>query len=368
MRILRRAAVATVAAVLAAGTLTVVTQTASQAHGAMMIPGSRTYLCWVDGLTSTGEIRPQNPGCTTAVNQGGANALYNWFGVLRSDGAGRMAGFIPDGQLCGGGNPTYSGFNLARTANFPETHLTAGATIQIRYNNWARHPGTFRLYITRDGWNQNGPLSWGDLEGVPPSGQAGGSPFDSVTNPAEVGGPGSDNGYYYWNARLPGNKSGKHIIFSVWHRSDSTETFYNCSDVVFDGGNGQVTGIGGGTQPPPTGGPTAPPTGGPTTPPAPGNRSCTATFSAASTWSGGFQGAVTVSNGGTASIGSWTVSLNMGSATISNLWNGVNTGTTGAVTVRNANYNGTVSAGSSTSFGFVANGSGTPVVTGCTAG
>jgi chitin-binding protein len=358
--------VGAIAAVLAAGTLSVVSQTAAQAHGAMMVPGSRTFLCWKDGLSPQGNIVPQNPGCTQAVNQGGANSLYNWFGVLRSDGAGRMQGFIPDGRLCSGGNSTYSGFDLPRSANFPETHLTAGATIQVRYNNWARHPGTFRLYITRDGWNQNAPLSWGDLEGVPASG-AGGSPFDSVTNPAETGGPGAENGYYYWNARLPSGKSGKHIIYSVWHRSDSTETFYNCSDVVFDGGNGQVTGVGGGTQPPPGPGPSNPPPGpsnpppGPSNPP-PGQGACTATFQASSTWNGGYNATVTVRNTGTAAISGWTVTMNMGSSTITSLWSGVNTGTTGTVTVRNANYNGSVAANASTSFGFNANGSGTPTV------
>src|SRR5262245_43419977 len=70
----------------------------AQAHGAMMSPGSRTFLCWRDGLTSTGEIRPQNPACAAAVAQSGVTPLYNWFAVLRSDGAGRTSGFIPDGQ------------------------------------------------------------------------------------------------------------------------------------------------------------------------------------------------------------------------------------------------------------------------------
>ncbi|WP_328796398.1 lytic polysaccharide monooxygenase [Halosaccharopolyspora lacisalsi] len=29
------------------------------------------------------------------------------------------------------------------------------------------------------------------------------------------------------------SKSGRHIIYSVWQRSDSPEAFYNCSDVLF---------------------------------------------------------------------------------------------------------------------------------------
>jgi len=344
VRILRRATVYAAAAVLTAGLVTVVTQTPAQAHGAAMFPGSRTYNCWVDGLSSTGQIIPQNGACTAAVNAGGANSLYNWFGVLRSDGAGRMAGFIPDGSLCSGGNPTYSGFDIAR-ADYPNTHLTAGSTIEVRYSNWARHPGTFFLYVTKDSWSPTRPLAWSDLEPVA---------FDEVTNPSEIGGPGTNDGHYYWNATLPSNKSGQHIIYSVWSRSDSTETFYGCSDVTFDGGNGQVTGIGGGTQPGPD------PNDNPQ---VPGTGACTATYQAVSTWNGGFQGTVTVRNSGTARLGGWSVGLNVGSATINSLWGGTRSADTGNVTVRNEPQNGALEANASTSFGFVADGSATPTVT-----
>jgi chitin-binding protein len=340
--------------VLAAGLVTVITPSAVQAHGAAMVPGSRTFLCWRDGLSSTGQIIPQNAACTAAVNAGGANALYNWFGVLRSDGAGRMAGFIPDGSLCSGGNPTYSGFNIAR-ADYPATRLTAGGSIEIRYSNWARHPGTFYLYVTRDSWSPTRPLAWSDLEATP---------FDQVTNPPERGGPGTNDGHYYWTARLPSNKSGRHIIYSVWSRSDSLETFYGCSDVVFDGGNGEVIGLGGGTQPPPTTPPPGPGPSSPAPPPPSGTGACAATYTTVSSWQGGFQGEVTVRNNGTAAIRGWTVTLNMNGGQVSNLWNGTHSTSGSTVTVRNANYNGSVNPGSSTSFGFLGT-SGTPTVTGC---
>ena len=50
--------------------------------------------------------------------------------------------------------------------------------------------------------------------------------------------------------------------------------------------------------------------------------------------------------------------------TINNLWNGINSGTSGNVSVKNASYNGSLGGGASTSFGFVANGnsSSTPSV------
>ena len=59
-------------------------------------------------------------------------------------------------------------------------------------------------------------------------------------------------GEYYWDVQLPAGKTGRHVVYSVWQRSDSAETFYGCSDVVFDGGNGEVIGIPDGPEPQPT--------------------------------------------------------------------------------------------------------------------
>jgi chitin-binding protein len=203
------------------------------AHGATMMPGSRTYLCYKHSRSSTGEIKPTNPGCLAAFQKAGANPYYNWFAVLRSDGAGRMAGFIPDGKLCSGNAVVYdfSGFDIPRS-DWPVTHLTAGSSIQVRYNMWAAHPGRFDLYVTNSTYNPTQPLKWSNLSSTP---------FSSVVNPPSTGSVGSEDGYYTWNATLPSGISGRHIIYSVWTRSDSTETFYGCADVVFDGGNGNVT-------------------------------------------------------------------------------------------------------------------------------
>src|SRR3712207_987285 len=122
---------ATVVVAATAGTLAVATS--ASAHGAMMAPGSRTYLCWKDGLTANGAIQPRNPACAAAVAQSGVTGLYNWFAVLRSDGGGRTAGFIPDGQLCSGGTGgpyNFTGLNLPRH-DLPVTHLTSGASMRI---------------------------------------------------------------------------------------------------------------------------------------------------------------------------------------------------------------------------------------------
>ena len=347
-RVLRYAA----AVVVAAGAGAFVVPSAAEAHGAIMVPGSRTYLCWKDGLTQNGAITPKNPACAAAVAQSGVTGLYNWFAVLRSDGAGRMAGFIPNGQLCSGGTGgpyDFTGFNLARN-DFPVTHLTSGANIRIDYNNWAKHPGTFSLYVTKDSWSPTRPLAWTDLESTP---------FDQVTNPPSIGGPGTNDGRYSWNANLPSGKSGRHIIYSVWSRSDSTETFYGCSDVTFDGGNGEVTGLGGSGTPvsnPPSNPPVSTPPSNPPVSNPPVSGACSATYSAVNSWSGGFQANVTVKAGNSA-LNGWSASFTFpGGQTVSQVWGGKATSSGSPVRVSNEGWNGTLAAGGTATFGLIGTG------------
>jgi chitin-binding protein len=319
--------------------------TAAQAHGATMFPGSRSWLCYQDGLRDNGAIIAYNPACANAIAQNGTTPLYNWFAVLRSDAGGRTTGFIPDGQLCSGGTGgpyNFSAYNAARS-DWPLTHLTSGANIQFRHSNWAHHPGTFYLAITRQGWSPTQPLAWGDLQ-----------EFASVTNPPANGGPGALN-YYYWNAQLPSGRSGRAIIYIRWVRSDSQENFFSCSDVIFDGGNGQVTGIGPGqSSPGPSSGPSSP-----TPNPHPGT--CSATYSKSSEWNNGFQGNVTVRNNSTsATLGGWTVRATWANGqAVTQVWEASHSASGTTSTFRNAGHNGNVAPSGTASFGFLGSWNGT---------
>ena len=71
---------------------------------------------------------------------------------------------------------------------------------------------------------------------------------------------------------------------------------------------------------------------------------------------------------GSSAITGWRVTMTLPSgAAISNMWNGVNSATTGTVTVTNQNYNGSLGAGQSTSFGFQGTGTGSGATVSCTA-
>jgi predicted carbohydrate-binding protein with CBM5 and CBM33 domain len=340
------------ATLLAVGVGVAVMPGSASAHGTMMVPGSRTWMCYKDGKTATGEIKPINPACAAAVAKSGVTSLYNWFAVLRSDGGGRVNGFLPDGQLCSGGTGgpyDFTGYNLARD-DWPVTHLTSGATMEFDYNDWAKHPGTFSLYITKDSWSPTRPLAYSDLEPAP---------FSQVVNPAAIGGPGTDDGHYWWNGALPSGKTGRHLIYSVWARSDSQETFYGCSDVVFDGGHGEVTGVGGTgttTPPPTTPPPTTPTSPGPTTPAPGGDTGCLAMYTTTGSWSNGFQGEVMV-HAEDAAISAWTVSWTFpGAQTVSQVWSGRATTSGSLITVHNESWNGVISPGNYTTFGLLGSG------------
>jgi chitin-binding protein len=248
-------AAATAAVLIGLGGGLLVSAAPASAHGASVFPGSRQYFCWVDGLEPNGQIIPKNPACQDAVAASGTTPLYNWFGNLHPSNAGGTVGSIPDGRICDGGDAgpfDFSPYNMART-DWPRTHLTAGDTYELWFNNWAAHPGRFDIYLTNQGWNPNTPLGWSDLELI-----------QSVTDPPQTGPPGGLE-FYFWDTTFPANRSGLHLLFIHWVRSDSPENFFSCSDIVFDGGNGEVSGLGGDPGEPDPGEPVDP-TDPPTTP------------------------------------------------------------------------------------------------------
>ncbi|XVV06430.1 lytic polysaccharide monooxygenase [Actinosynnema sp. CA-248983] len=404
MRLKRFGALA-LAALGIAGVTTVLAQSGvAVAHGSMTYPASRTYACYEDGRRGSGggDLSPTNPACQAAVAIGGKQPLWDWYGNLISNAAGKHREIIADGDLCG---PTtkYDAYNLARD-DWPTTTLRAGSRITVHYNAWAPHPGRWDQYVTRDGFDVTQPLKWSDLEPVP---------FDTITNPVAVGGE------YTWQATLP-NKSGRHVIYSIWQRNDSPEAFYSCSDVIFEGGSGgdtqaptapgtptatagsnsvtlswapssdnvgvssyQVFREAGATdvQVASSSGTTATITGltpatayqfyvvardaaGNTSPPSPvvsvttgpGNGepgACTVTWATPSVWSGGFTANVTVKNTGTAAVNAWQLAWDVPAGQgVGQAWSATVTVADGKATAKGANWNQNLAAGASTSFGF----------------
>ncbi len=221
---------ATVAALgLAPLALTGLAASPAAAHGSMTDPVSRVSACYAEGPES-----PTSAACKAAVAASGAQAFYDWNAVNIANAAGNHKALIPDGKLCSAGNDKYKGLDLPR-ADWPSSKLASGKHT-FRYKGTAPHKGSFELYVTKDGYDPTKPLKWSDLEA---------KPFVQVTDPRMQGGD------YVFEGTLP-KKSGRHLVYSVWQRSDSPEAFYTCSDVVFGkdtgstgtGGTGTGTGTG----------------------------------------------------------------------------------------------------------------------------
>ncbi|MGW3591027.1 lytic polysaccharide monooxygenase auxiliary activity family 9 protein [Streptomyces fungicidicus] len=208
----RKAAVAAVGLVPLA--LTGLSAAPASAHGSMGDPVSRVSQCYAEDPES-----PDSAACKAAVAAGGTQALYDWNGIRIGDAGGRHQELIPDGRLCSAGDDTFKGLDLAR-ADWPATSVSSGS-YTFRYRVTAPHKGTFKVYITKPGYDPSQPLAWDDLDLA--------NPVATSTDPAASG------GFYTFSGALP-ERSGKQLLYAVWQRSDSPEAFYSCSDVTFGGG------------------------------------------------------------------------------------------------------------------------------------
>ncbi|GAA1009366.1 chitin-binding protein [Streptomyces sp. F-3] len=200
--------------------LTALAAAPASAHGSLGDPVSRVFQCYGEGPES-----PKSAACRAAVAAGGTQALYDWNGVRIGDAGGRHQELIPDGRLCSANNEAFKGLDLPR-ADWPATSVRSGS-YTFKYRVTAPHKGSFQVYITKPGYDPAKPLAWSDLDLE--------RPVATATDPAASG------GFYTFSGTLP-ERSGKHVLYTVWQRSDSPEAFYSCSDVTFGGGSGGASG------------------------------------------------------------------------------------------------------------------------------
>ncbi|MET7288344.1 lytic polysaccharide monooxygenase [Streptomyces sp. NPDC005573] len=183
----------------------------AQAHGAPTDPVSRVYACSPEGGSAN-----RTAACRAAISANGA-PFTAWDNLRVAGVAGRDRQVIPDGRLCSGNLPAYRGLDLART-DFPATRLAPGSRMTLTYASTIAHSGTFKLYLTRPGYDPAKPLKWSDL----PT-----RPFAQVTDPPLRGGA------YHIGVTLPKDRTGRQMLYTIWQNSSTPDTYYSCSDVVF---------------------------------------------------------------------------------------------------------------------------------------
>lgn len=193
--------------------LPLTTAAPARAHGAPTDPVSRVVACSPEGGDRAGSAA-----CRAAVAANGAPfTAWDNLRVANVGGADRQR--IPDGRLCSGGLPAYKGLDLAR-ADWPATRVPPGGTLPMTYVSTIPHTGTFRMYLTKPGYDPAGPLTWSDL------------PREPI---AEVKDPALTKGAYRFRVTLPSDRTGRHVLYTVWQNSSTPDTYYSCSDVVFPG-------------------------------------------------------------------------------------------------------------------------------------
>lgn len=220
---------AAVAVALGVGAAALAAAPAS-AHGTMGDPVSRVAQCYAENPES-----PTSQACRAAVTAGGTQALYDWNGIRIGDANGRHQALIPDGRLCSADNDEFKGLDLAR-ADWPATNVSGGP-YTFKYRVTAPHRGTFKVYLTKAGYDPAKPPAWADLDLD--------HPVAAATDPVAAG------GFYTFSGRLP-ERTGRQLLYAIWQRSDSPEAFYSCSDVDFGGSAGTGTGTTGAASPPPS--------------------------------------------------------------------------------------------------------------------
>ncbi|MGW0707172.1 lytic polysaccharide monooxygenase auxiliary activity family 9 protein [Streptomyces sp. NPDC002643] len=196
------------------------------AHGAPTDPVSRVSACSPEGGDRAGSAA-----CRAATAANGA-PFTAWDNLRVAGVNGRDRQVVPDGQLCSGGLAPYKGLDLART-DWPSTDLSPGATLKLTYRSTIPHTGTFKLFLTKPGYDPTKPLKWSDLPE---------KPFASVTDPP------LRNGSYTFSAKLPADRSGRHVLYTIWQNTSTVDTYYSCSDVVFPTGESGNSGAGEGSS------------------------------------------------------------------------------------------------------------------------
>jgi len=185
-------------------------------HGTVTSPPSRIWNCYKEN--------PENPTsapCISAVASHGTQALYDWNEINQGNANGNHVNYVQDGHLASGGRPDkYGGMDQVRS-DWVATPVSPGP-YTITWTISAPHATSyFDVYITHENWTPAQPLTWDNLTRLVRT------PQSSATNEIDI------------LVTLP-VRTGKHVIYSVWQRSDSPEAFYSTSDIDFGAGTTSI--------------------------------------------------------------------------------------------------------------------------------
>ncbi|MFC4101907.1 lytic polysaccharide monooxygenase [Paenibacillus xanthanilyticus] len=198
--LLRKMIVAGGVMFLMALSMVLFTNNKASAHGYIEGPASRAALCKSGANTNCGQIvyEPQS-----------LEAPKGW-----------PAAGPADGKIASAGG-AFPNLDEQSSTRWSKVDLQAGP-VTFQWKLTANHAtASWKYYITKDGWNQNAPLSRDSFNLTPFCD----IPYNGVKPPTN----------YASSCNLPA-KSGYHVILAVWEVADTANAFYNVIDANFGGG------------------------------------------------------------------------------------------------------------------------------------
>ncbi|MEO6087431.1 MAG: lytic polysaccharide monooxygenase [Umezawaea sp.] len=186
------------------------------AHGSTTDPPSRNYGChqrWGSNFQDP-TMATKDPMCWQAW-RADPNAMWNWNGLYRENVGGNHQAAIPDGQLCSGGRTQAPRYNALDTVGTWQA-ATKSRQFTLTITDQARHGADYLLvYITKQGFDPTKQaLGWGNLEQVVRTGRYGQA--GTYSTPVNAG-----------------NRTGRHVVYVIWQASHLDQSYYLCSDVIF---------------------------------------------------------------------------------------------------------------------------------------
>merc|ERR1712110_1263026 len=198
----------------------------ANARGATSHPPSRQWTC-------SGGPEPNNGVKWNGVNGGEVCQLdahsdninfiiTDWGGVSQYPGAYQSSSLdahkavIGNSNICSANREMREALDDDIWTGYPSA-ISAGHS-KFEYAASSPHPAAYlEFFITKNGWQPAGELSFDDLEE---------EPFCSYKD-FEM------ESVNEFDCEVP-ERDGQHVIFAVWQRSDTPEAFYSCSDVIFE--------------------------------------------------------------------------------------------------------------------------------------
>ncbi|MBD9459905.1 N-acetylglucosamine-binding protein GbpA [Pseudomonas sp. PDM05] len=129
-----------------------------------------------------------------------------------------------DGEIASGSNQRFAALDAQTATRWNKTDIS-DSNVSFRWTFTAPHPATmYEYFITKNGWNQNQPLTRASFDPAP---------FCSINAGNVVPATGLTH-----NCVIPPGKSGYHVILAKWTVGDTPMAFHKPIDVNIEIGPG----------------------------------------------------------------------------------------------------------------------------------